>query len=164
MKITLRFLTAVLCLGGIALSAVSLHNHYAASPTEYCDLGQLFNCDLVNRSVYSRFLGVPVALIGTAGYVLLLGLTLSRKRWAQMARLTASTLGLGFSVYLTYIEARVLAVWCMLCIGSLLAIAGITLLASMELWRLPRAVPVSPTVEIPPARRSGTSRGWGLEE
>ena len=31
-------------------------------------------CDVVNNSIYSRFYGVPVSVIGLAGYLLLLGL------------------------------------------------------------------------------------------
>jgi uncharacterized membrane protein len=33
--------------------------------------------------------------------------------------LIVSTGGLGFALYLTYIEARVLGVWCILCLTSL---------------------------------------------
>ena len=61
------------------MSGLSLHSHYATSATDYCDLTTMFNCDLVNRSVYSEFFGVPVALIGLLGYFLLFGLTALRK-------------------------------------------------------------------------------------
>ena len=60
MKIV-RFLLLALSIVGAGLSAVSLQNHYATSATDYCDLSQTFNCDLVNRSTYSAVHGVPVA-------------------------------------------------------------------------------------------------------
>jgi uncharacterized membrane protein len=44
--------------------------------------------------------------------------------------LIASTGGLGFALYLTYIEKFVLATWCILCLSSLTLIVLITVLSS----------------------------------
>jgi len=95
----------------------------------------MFNCDLVNRSIYSQFFGVPVASIGLLGYFFLFGLSASDSRLVTVLRFVASTAGLGFALYLAYIEASVLAVWCLLCIGSLVMIFTITVLAGIALWR-----------------------------
>ena len=65
---------ALVALAGLAVSSVSLVHHYGREQTSYCDLGASFNCDIVNRSVYSAVLGIPVALIGILGYLGLLGL------------------------------------------------------------------------------------------
>ena len=74
-------LVAILAVGGIVVSSVSLQHHYATSKTEYCDIGEAFNCDIVNRSEYSSILGIPVALIGMLGYGAVLGLaTVYRER------------------------------------------------------------------------------------
>jgi uncharacterized membrane protein len=43
--------------------------------------------------------------------------------------LAGSLAGLGFALYLTYIEAFTLAVWCVLCLSSLVVISLITGLA-----------------------------------
>lgn len=134
-KNVIRFLVIGLCVAGALLSAVSLRSHYSTSPTDYCDLDQTFNCDLVNRSIYSRLAGIPVALIGLGGYVLLLLLSLRHSPVLAGLRFFASVMGLGFALYLAYVEAYVLAVWCLLCIGSLTAIAGITLLTGVSLWQ-----------------------------
>ncbi len=146
MKTAIRLLFILLCLCGIALSAVSLYNHYAVAATEYCDFGQTFNCDIVNRSRYSVFLGLPVALIGLCGYAALLGLTLSGNRWARIARFGFAILGFAYSLRLTWIEARVLGTWCVLCLGSLLAIAGILLLSAIDLRDSPKSIPEHPGV------------------
>jgi len=121
-------LIAVLALAGIIVSSVSLQHHYGTSQTNYCDFGTSFNCDIVNRSVYSTVLGVPDALIGILGYAVLLGLaTFYRtKAEAPFLLLAASTAGLGFALYLTYIEKFVLATWCILCLSSLSLIFLIT--------------------------------------
>lgn len=125
-------LIAILALAGIVVSSVSLHHHFGTSQTNYCDFGASFNCDIVNRSVYSTVLGVPDALIGILAYGLLLGLATFYRTKAEtpLMLLIASTAGLGFALYLTYIEKFVLATWCILCLSSLTLIFLITVLAS----------------------------------
>ncbi|HXM66309.1 MAG TPA: vitamin K epoxide reductase family protein [Candidatus Acidoferrum sp.] len=124
---------AFLAVAGIALSAVSLQRHYAKSASAFCDIGEKFNCDIVNRSEYSSLMGIPVAGIGVAGYALLLALaTLYRSRLGTPTRLLGAAIaGFGFALYLTYIEGYVLGTWCILCLSSLGIIAAITILASV---------------------------------
>jgi uncharacterized membrane protein len=124
-----RVAITVLCLAGLGLSLASLHSHYAVSSTDYCDLNALFNCDIVNRSKYSELFGMPVSLIGVLGYSALLGLTLRKTRSFEFIRLFASLGGLAFALYLAYIEEFILRTWCLLCIGSLIAIGAITCLS-----------------------------------
>lgn len=81
---------------------------------------------MVNRSQYFSFLGIPVALIGVAGYLVLLALVFWRDQLSAALRTAASWIGLEFALYLTFIEDRVLMTWCLLCIGSLIVISGIT--------------------------------------
>jgi len=123
---------AILALAGIVVSSLSLHHHYGTSQTTYCDFGANFNCDIVNRSIYSTILGVPDALVGVLGYAGLLALaTVYRaKAEAPAMLLIGSVAGLSFALYLTYIEAFVLATWCILCLSSLALIVLITGLSS----------------------------------
>ena len=125
-------LIAGLSLAGMVVSSVSLYHHYGSSKTTYCDFSQSFNCDLVNRSTYSTVLGVPDALIGIVGYASILMLvTLGRSNKDTPALLLiGSVAGLGFAFYLTYVEAFVLATWCILCLSSLGVIVSITVLSS----------------------------------
>ncbi len=120
-----------LSIAGIGVSSVSLYHHYGTSKSSYCDFGANFNCDMVNRSIYSEVAGVPVALIGVLGYCGLLGLTIFylRKEDAPVLLLMGSLAGLAFALYLTYIEGFVLAVWCVLCLSSLGLISAITVLS-----------------------------------
>jgi uncharacterized membrane protein len=129
---------AFLSLAGMMVSSISLQRHYAKSATSYCEFGEKFNCDIVNRSEYSSLAGIPVSLIGVAGYGLLLTLsTLGRSRPETPTRLlTAAAAGLVFALYLTYIEAYVLTTWCILCLTSLALIASITALAGVLKLRL----------------------------
>jgi vitamin-K-epoxide reductase (warfarin-sensitive) len=129
---------AILSLAGMIVSSISLERHYAKSATSYCEFGEKFNCDIVNRSEYSSVTGIPVSLIGVAGYGLLLTLsTLCRSRPETPTRLLmAAAGGLVFALYLTYIEAYVLTTWCILCLTSLALIASITALAGVLKLRL----------------------------
>ena len=129
-------LVAILAVCGIVVSSISLQHHYATSKTAYCDIGDAFNCDIVNRSEYSSILGIPVALIGMLGYAALAGLaTVYRRRRETPALLfAAAAAGLVFALYLTYIEARVLEVYCILCLSSLAVIATTTIFAAV-IWR-----------------------------
>jgi uncharacterized membrane protein len=133
-------LVAILAVGGIAVSSVSLQHHYATSKTQYCDIGEAFNCDIVNRSEYSSILGIPVALIGMLGYGAVLGLaTMYRERRETPGLIFAGAVaGLAFALYLTYIEARVLGVWCIMCLSSLAIISGMTMVSG-ALWFKSRA-------------------------
>ncbi len=136
----LMSLIAILAVCGIAVSSVSLQHHYATSKTAYCEFGETFNCDIVNRSEYSSVFGIPVALIGMIGYAALAGLaTVYRERRETPAILCGgAAAGLAFALYLAYIEARVLGVWCILCLSSLLLIATTTILSGAMWWKSSR--------------------------
>ena len=133
----LMIVVAILAVCGVAVSSVSLQHHFANSKTSFCDIGQAFNCDIVNRSEYSTIFGIPVALIGMLGYAALAGLaTVYRERRDTPAMLLGATLaGLAFALYLTYIEARVLGVYCILCLSSLSLISVTAILAAVIWWK-----------------------------
>src|SRR5882757_6505770 len=97
---------AILASAGAVVSSVSLYHHYGTSATSYCDIGENFNCDIVNRSIYSTIAGIPVALVGVAGYLAVLTLATFYRNQAEAPVILAigSLAGLGFALYLTYIE------------------------------------------------------------
>jgi uncharacterized membrane protein len=128
---------AILAVCGIIVSSESLRHHYATSKTSFCDIGEMLNCDIVNRSAYSSILGIPVALIGILGYAALAGLAIvyRERRETPPMLFGAAAAGLAFALYLTYIEARVLGVYCILCLSSLALIAATTALAGVIWWK-----------------------------
>lgn len=130
-------LVAILSVAGMAVSAISLQRHYAKSTTQFCELGQKFSCDVVNRSEYSTIIGIPVAGVGIAGYGVLLILSTFRRAHPDTPNLALCTAvaGFVFALYLTYIEAYVLQTWCILCLISLGLISLITLLTSVTKLR-----------------------------
>src|SRR5579884_3602623 len=125
----------ILSILGLAISSLSLVNHYSTSKSSYCSFGDNFNCDIVNRSVYSVVAGLPVALVGIIGYALLaLFAWLTRRGNDQRGFMVAGAFaGLGFSLYLTYVEKYILGTWCVLCLSSLALIVLITIFSLLSL-------------------------------
>jgi vitamin-K-epoxide reductase (warfarin-sensitive) len=117
---------------GILDSAASLISYFSSTAASYCTFGPHFSCDLVYSSSYARIAGVPVALIGVAGYVLLgIMAFAARKNMRMLPYLFfAAAGGLAFSLYLAYVEAFVLDVWCVYCVISLAIITSIALFAA----------------------------------
>jgi uncharacterized membrane protein len=99
-------------------------------------------CDVVNNSVYSKFLGIPVSFIGLAGYLLLLGLAVTALRTTGRAQRNALLLsvllslgGVGFSAYLTYLEIYVIEALCAWCVASAIIIALLLVINGIAAWR-----------------------------
>jgi len=120
----LTFVIVVLALAGVVVSTLALKEHYntEASP---CKINDKWDCGAVNHSPYAIFHGIPVATIGILGYALLAAIA---GRFPLLTAL-ASLGALGFALWLTSIEARILLVWCIYCVSSQAIIAVITLLA-----------------------------------
>ena|SRR5580704_3758125 len=134
----LYLMIAIFAVLGIAVSSVSLDHHFRKSKTSFCDFGQSFNCDIVNRSEYSTVAGVPVALIGILGYAALLAFATFYRAKAETPLILAagSLAGLGFALYLTYVEKFILATWCILCLSSLTLIFIISILSLLLVRQL----------------------------
>jgi vitamin-K-epoxide reductase (warfarin-sensitive) len=120
----MKWLLVVLAVVGIVVSALALREHYRidASP---CSINERWDCGTVNHSPYAMLFGIPVAVIGMGGY-LLLGLLAFRKAYHWMLPLV--TFALAFAIHLADIEAYVLGVWCIYCVISLGIISLLTLL------------------------------------
>jgi len=127
-----------LALIGVGISGYSwLHNSNMASG-EFCSIGGSFDCDVVNKGPYSRIFGIPVALVGVIGYAFMALASYLKIRNPKDEQLTmflglAAIGGLGFSLYLTSIEAFVLKTWCMLCLSSQAVMFAIFVLVA-KLW------------------------------
>ena len=121
----MRYLIALLALAGAVVSTMALRIHYSTE-TQPCSINEKWDCGIVNHSPFAEVAHVPVAAIGIAGYLVLAGLALARRRRLVAA---AAIAGLGFSLYLTHIEKDVLQVWCLYCVTSLGIISAITVLS-----------------------------------
>ncbi|HKM85604.1 MAG TPA: vitamin K epoxide reductase family protein [Terriglobales bacterium] len=133
----MRYILIFLAVLGIVVSALALREHYRTD-TSPCSINERWDCGIVNHSPYAKLAGIPVAILGIAGYLLMAALA-ARRAWRLL--LLAALIGLAFSLYLAHIEARVLGVWCIYCVISLADISLMTLLtlgtAAVSLLRKP---------------------------
>jgi vitamin-K-epoxide reductase (warfarin-sensitive) len=121
-----RYVFVLLAVLGIVLSSLALREHYRTEGDSPCHINDVWDCGEVNHSPYALLLGIPVAVIGIAGYV---GLGILALKRAYRIVLGASVIGLAFSLYLAHIEKDVIRAWCIYCVGSLGVITLMTLLA-----------------------------------
>ena len=125
----------ILAFAGAIDSGYALQQHYAPPDVSACDYNATVSCTAVNQSEYSEVLGVPVAGVGMAGYLLmalLAGVGLVQRHRTQMMFMLLAVVSLGgflVAVSLTYIELFVLEAVCPLCVISQALIAAIMVLS-----------------------------------
>jgi vitamin-K-epoxide reductase (warfarin-sensitive) len=124
----MKYVLILLSLLGIVVSALALREHYRTEGDSPCSINERWDCGIVNHSPYAmvRGTGIPVAVLGIAGYLLMGALAWRRAyRWV----LAASLAGFAYSLYLAHIEAHVLGVWCIYCVISLGIISLVSFLS-----------------------------------
>ena len=135
-----RMGAALMSLLGLLVSAYLYLYKIGRIGTLACGSG---GCETVQTSVWSRFLGVEVALIGLIGYAVLLAVALVALRTDQVERRPPALLltalaagGVLFTAYLTYLELFVIHAICRWCVGSAVIIVTVLVLGLLELRRL----------------------------
>ena len=95
----------------------------------YC-VGGGGGCERVQSSPYAKVAGVPVAVVGLAGYVAVL-VSLAHSDRSVTAFL--GLVGFGFSAYLTYLELAVIDAVCQWCVASALVMTALAVAAVVRL-------------------------------
>jgi uncharacterized membrane protein len=123
---------AALAALGLGVAAYLTYVHYAGIEP-FCTGGG--GCEKVQTSSYATLGGVPVALLGLAGYLgILASLRVPGERGVTITALLA-LVGFGFSLYLTYLELFEIDAICQWCVASA---ALMTALAGLSMARLLR--------------------------
>jgi len=93
-------------------------------------------CEQVQTSRYAELFGVPVAFYGVVGYAALLAVAvlglrpgLLAERRLTLALAALATVGVAFSLYLTYLELFVIHAICRWCVGSAVIVTAIWVVA-----------------------------------
>jgi uncharacterized membrane protein len=146
----LRVATAVLALIGIGIAGYLTYVHYAGLKP-FCVAGG-GGCEKVQSSRWAELGGIPVAVLGLAGYVLILAsLALPEELGKTVAALLA-LVGLGFSAYLTYRELFTIHAICQWCVASAIDMALLTVVSIVRMLHVD--VPAAgPARVAAPARR-----------
>lgn len=100
---------------GAAFMAYLALVHFERGAGSLCDLAPGFSCQVVNQSVYSDILGVPVSLLGLSYFLAVFAVTLGRFRNAFKAIEIFTVGAVIFSLYLTGVELYLLASVCVFC-------------------------------------------------
>ena len=101
------------------------------------------DCAVVNASRYSEVNNVPVALIGMAGYGVLLAILWLEKRPGffqqngSMIFFGISLIGFFFTLYLVYVEIALIKAFCPFCIASQVSMTLIFILSVVRLIKQP---------------------------
>ena len=117
----LQLTSLALAIGGLGVSVYLTIEHFTGSTTLACSDNGLVNCLAVTKSSQSMVFGVfPVAVLGLAFYVFMVAATTpwawrSRRREIALARFGSVIVGVGFILYLIYVEliqVKAICLWC----------------------------------------------------
>jgi vitamin-K-epoxide reductase (warfarin-sensitive) len=122
----MRYVIIALSIAGIVVSGLALGAHYGPRADPLDLLRSHWNSAYVNQSPYAEVHGIPVAVLGIAGYGLLCMLALMGKKGLMV---WFSGAGLAYGLYLTNIEAHILHIWCVYCVSSLIFTGLIAIMA-----------------------------------
>lgn len=123
---SLRGATAALALVGVAVASYLTWVHYAE--LQPICVGGSGACERVQNSEYALLFGIPVALLGLAGYIAVLGTLAVPGENGRMVAAFLTLAGALFSGYLTYVEIVELHAVCQWCVVSavlMFALAGV---------------------------------------
>ena len=102
-------------IAGMGIS-VYLSAKRAVGRAPACPIGG--GCETVQSSRYAEVAGIPVAWLGVAGYVALLVSALWPGAPGRLLGLFVSTVGIGFTAFLTYAEVALIHALCAWCLAS----------------------------------------------
>jgi uncharacterized membrane protein len=101
------------------------------------------DCSIVNASRFSEVNGVPVAVIGVAGYAALLALQILEKKPGffqqngTMIFFGIAVTGFLFTAYLIFVEVTLLKAFCPFCITSQVSMTLIFFISVIRLIKQP---------------------------
>ena len=121
MKISTHYkLLAGLNFLGMLVSGYLIYIHFEPSLTDFCNLGEQWNCEIVNKSIYAEIWGIPVAVLGFLAYTSFFIFSLHGLKKNQTKLIPwyflALSLGVAFTLYLTAVETFLLHTYCLFCV------------------------------------------------
>lgn len=138
-----RMSAALLSLAGLFISAYLYLYKIGRIGSLACGSGE---CETVQLSPWSQFVGVEVALIGVLGYAGLLSLSLAalqpslvERRWPATLLVGLAGIAVLFTLYLTYLELFVIKAVCRWCVASGVIILLIFIAVLLDQRRLTRS-------------------------
>jgi uncharacterized membrane protein len=130
----LRLAVAAIALIGVAVAGYLVYVHYAGIDPVCAGGGG--GCHTVQASAYAELAGIPVAVLGLAGYLAILASVFVRPVDAgRLAGMALALSGFGFSAYLTYREIFTIEAICQWCVASAVLMTALAVLTTVRLLR-----------------------------
>jgi uncharacterized membrane protein len=130
----LRTTGFVLVVLGLGIAGYLVYIHYA-DIDPICNIAH--GCHKVQTSAYAKLAGIPVALLGLIGYVVIFAALIVDGELGRMAAALTALVGFGFSMYLTYRELFTIDAICQWCVGSAILMTGLAVVCTWRLLREP---------------------------
>ena len=131
---SLRSLTLLLSAIGIAIAGYLVYVHYAGIKI-ICAAGS-GGCEKVQSSSYAELAGVPVAVLGLIGYLLILASLGLPDGDGAVTAAFLSLVGFGFSMYLTWAELFRIHAICQWCVASACVMTVLTVVSVARVLRI----------------------------
>ena len=132
----MRRATAVLALIGVAIAGYLTWVHYAG--LDPVCVGGGGGCERVQSSRWAELAGVPVAVLGLAGYLAILASLALREDQGSLAAAFLSLVGFGFSAWLTYVEIAKIDAICQWCVASAVVMTALAIVSVARLMAATR--------------------------
>jgi uncharacterized membrane protein len=129
----LRLSTVLLAVLGLAIAGYLSWVHYA--DLEPICVGGSGGCERVQSSQWADLAGIPVAVLGVAGYAGILLLSALPGEIARTGAAFLALVGAGFSAWLTYVEVAKIDAICQWCVASALVMAALAVVSIFRLLR-----------------------------
>lgn len=133
------WLIPVLAAAGVV---VAVYLAYVETSGNEAVCGPVGNCNAVQESKFALLFGfIPIGIIGLVGYAAIMGpwfvTRLNRAPWSDWARVAmaaGTTVGVAFSIYLTFLEPFVIGATCLWCLASAVIVTALFWLSAEPGW------------------------------
>lgn len=140
-RLTLRTISFVLVAIGLAISLYLSYVKLTEEPM-ICAANGAFNCSAVQNSVYAELYGIPIAWLGLAVNLVILGLLVLEPRVAFL-RENGVLLLFGivlfatlYSAYLIYVQGVILNAWCSWCVAHEIYVFALLIVTGLRIRNL----------------------------
>jgi len=134
----LRIIAVVLSILGVLVAGYMSWAELTGNETVCANTGSI-DCAAVQESAYAQTFGIPVALLGALGYIVILGVLLLEDQvqfladYGRTLVVGMALFGVIFQAYLTVIEATVLERSCQWCVASFVIITLLLIIGAFRL-------------------------------
>jgi uncharacterized membrane protein len=133
----LDYVIGALTLFGVGVATYLVYVHYAGIKPFCVSSG---GCEVVQSSAYADFVGVPVALLGLIGYILIFISLFVPGDLGRGVTAALTLSGFGFSAYLTYLELFEIKAICQWCVASAVIMTVLMVLSMIRFLSAPPEV------------------------